>query len=306
MKKINELSYKDLKDICNPDLFKFETTDDLDTNNLIYGQERGLKALEFGLNVDVKGYNLFLEGPSGVGKTMYTKHYLEQLAKKEKAPDDWCYIYNFDDPNEPISVNLPAGEGKLFKEIMDEFIKDIKNDIKRTFNNEDFEKEKTLIKQEFEQKRTKLLEKLNEKTMEHGFQVKTTENGIYMMPVLNGNTINEEEFEKLDAEIKKQFEDKSNIVQEQIFNVITEIKSIEKSADKKVEEWQSNIALLTINVHVTSMKTRYKKYKKILKFLDCIKTDILKSIPLFLADDKDKCRSSTWSKNRSCETLAKL
>ena len=200
MKKTNELNYKELKNICDPEIFKFNTTDELDTSDLIYGQDRGIKALQFGLSVDVKGYNLYLEGPTGVGKTMYTKNYLDQISKKEKVPNDWCYIYNFDNPNEPIAISLPAGQGKEFKDLMDDFIHDVKVDIKRTFDNEDFEKEKTLIRQEYEQKRTELLEKLNEKTMQYGFQVKTAENGIYMMPVLNGNTINEEEFEKLDDE----------------------------------------------------------------------------------------------------------
>lgn len=65
MKK-NELSYKDLKNVCNPNMFKFETTAELNDNDLIYGQDRGIKALEFGLSVDSKGYNLYLEGPSGV------------------------------------------------------------------------------------------------------------------------------------------------------------------------------------------------------------------------------------------------
>lgn len=67
MKK-NELSYKDLKDFCNPSSFNFETTEELDDTNLAYGQDRGIKALEFGLSVDSKGYNLYLEGPSGVRK----------------------------------------------------------------------------------------------------------------------------------------------------------------------------------------------------------------------------------------------
>ena len=94
---------------------------------------------------------------------MYTKNYVKKLAKDKQIPDDWCYIYNFDNPNEPIAVSLPAGEGKSFKDNMDSFIKDIKKDIKKTFNNEDFEKEKTLIKQQFEEKRTKLLDSLNKK-----------------------------------------------------------------------------------------------------------------------------------------------
>ena len=84
-------------------------------------QERGIKALEFGLNVDIKGYNLYLEGPSGVGKTMYTKKYLDTISKKKKIPTDWCYIYNFDNPNEPIAVSLSAGHGKEFKEKIDWF-----------------------------------------------------------------------------------------------------------------------------------------------------------------------------------------
>ena len=91
MKKTYELMPKDLKDICNPDIFKFDTTAELNDNNLVYGQDRGIKALEFGLSVDVKGYNLYLEGPTGVGKTMYTKHYLNSIAKTKKTPPDWCY-----------------------------------------------------------------------------------------------------------------------------------------------------------------------------------------------------------------------
>ena len=112
MKNKNELSYKDLKMTCNPDLFKFTTTQELEPIQSGIGQDRRIKALEFGLQVDVKGYNLYLEGPSGVGKTMYTKNYLNKIAPKKKVPSDWCYIYNFDNPNEPIAVQLPARSRK--------------------------------------------------------------------------------------------------------------------------------------------------------------------------------------------------
>ena len=96
------------------------------------GQERGIKALEFGLNVNVKGYNIYLEGPSGVGKTMYTKNYLDTIAKKKKVPNDWCYIYNFDRPKLNLLRSLfLLVKGKEFKNTMDTFIKDIKVDIKK-------------------------------------------------------------------------------------------------------------------------------------------------------------------------------
>jgi len=213
---------------------------------------------------------------------MYTKNYLKRISKKAKAPSDWCYIYNFDNPNEPIAISFNAGLGKEFKEDMNSFIKDIKADINKTFSNEDFEKEKTLIKQEFEQKRSSLLEKLNKESMKYGFQVKTAQNGIYMMPVIDGKTIEEDEFEKLDENIKKEFESKSSIVQEQILIAIAEIKAIEKASDKKIEEWQSNVALLTINTHINYIKSKYKRNKKVNKILDNVKKDILKNVPLFI------------------------
>ena len=167
---------------------------------------------------------------------------------------------------------------------MEGFIKEIRKDIRNTFNNDDFEKEKALIKQEFEQKRTALLEKLNQDASKHNFQVKTAQNGIYMMPIVNGQVIEEEEFDKLDEEIKKEYEEKSVLVQEQIMNVISQIKEIERASDKKISEWQSNVALLTVNVHINYLKSKYKRNKKINKFLNDVKTDVLKNIPTFLED----------------------
>ena len=284
MKNKNELNYKDLKMTCNPNVFDFDTTADLEAIQDGIGQDRGIKALEFGLQVDVKGYNIYIEGPSGVGKTLYTKNYLNKLASKKKVPSDWCYIYNFDNPNEPIAVELPAGQGKEFKEAMEGFIKEIRKDIRKTFNNDDFEKEKALIKQQFEEKRSALLDKLNQDASKNNFQVKTAQNGIYMMPIVDGRVIEEEEFDKLSDEIKKEYEEKSLIVQEQIMNTISQIKEIERASDKKISEWQSNVALLTVNVHINYLKSKYKRNKKINKFLNDVKTDVLKNIPTFLED----------------------
>ena len=288
MKRTNELNYKQLKMVCDPSKFEFNSTEELDPIDTGIGQDRGIKALEFGLNVDVRGYNLYVEGPSGVGKTMYTKNYLNVISKKKKSPPDWCYIYNFENPNEPIAVSLPAGGGSEFRDLMDRFIDDVKVDIKSTFNNEEFEKERALIKQEFEEKRNVLMEKLNKKSSEYGFQVKASQTGIYMMPVMNGKAMAEEEFNKLDENIKKEYEDKSAIVQQHIMEAIGEIRAIEKESAKKIEEWQSNVALLTVNTHINYIKSKYKRNKKINHFLDSIKKDILKNISRFISDDKNE------------------
>ena len=285
MKNKYEVNYRNLKMTCNPNVFEFETTENLEPVTTGIGQDRGIKALEFGLNVDVKGYNLYIEGPGGVGKTKYTRNYLHKIATKKRVPPDWCYIYNFENPNEPIAVSLPAGQGKEFKDSMDGFIKEIKRDIKSTFSNDDFEKEKDLIKKEFEAKRETLMNKLAKDALKFGFQVKSAQNGIYMTPVLDGKALSEDEFDKLDDEIKNQYEKKSEVVQEMIMDAITQIKEIERASDKKISEWQSNVALLTVNVHINYLKSKYRRNKKINHFLNDVKHDVLKNIPAFLEDE---------------------
>ena len=288
MKNKYEVNYRNLKMTCDPNIFDFETTENLESIAEGIGQERGIKALEFGVNVDVKGYNLYIEGPTGVGKTRYTRNYLDKVAKTRKVPSDWCYIYNFENPNEPIAVSLPAGQGKEFKDSMDGFIKEIKKDIRSTFNNDDFEKEKALIKKQFEEKRTKLMDKLTEKALKFNFQVKSAQNGIYMMPVFEGKTLREEEFDVLDEVVKAEYESKSEIVQQMIMDAIGEIKNIERLSEKKISEWQSNIALLTVNVHINYLKSKYKRNKKINNFLNEVKKDVLKNVPTFLEEEITK------------------
>ena len=74
--KTKELSYTQLRKECDPTMFKFKTTKELEAFNGVIGQSRGIKALEFGVEIDIKGYNIYMEGPTGIGKTIYAKNFL--------------------------------------------------------------------------------------------------------------------------------------------------------------------------------------------------------------------------------------
>ena len=130
------------------------------------------------------------------------------------------------------------------------------------------------------------MNKLNEASLKHGFQVRSAQNGIYMMPVIDGKIIPEEEFDKLEEKVKQEYEAKSVIVQQQIMDAISQIKQIERQSDKKVSEWQSNVALLTVNAHINFIKSKYKRNKKINQFLNDVKQDVLKNVSYFLEEDK--------------------
>ena len=286
MSRIKELSYTQLRKECDPTAFKFKTTKELEPFTGTIGQARGIKAIEFGLNIDIKGYNLYLEGPTGIGKTIYIRNKLNEIAKDKPTPNDWIYLFNFSNSNEPIAVSLPAGIGKQFATDMDSFIQTIKNEINSAFNNQDFEKEKANIQKEVEEKKIRLIEKLNKDALKQGFEIKNTSSGIYFLPMMDGKTLTEEEFNALDEKTKNDFEARSVLIQQQTIETMTKIKELEKKATEKMDSWQNNIALFAVTIQVNELRNKYKKFTKIQDFLKNVQKDILTNLNDFIEDEQ--------------------
>lgn len=286
MSRIKELTCKDLRKECDPAFFKFKTTRELEPFDGIIGQSRAIKAMDFGLNIDIKGYNIFIEGPTGIGKTIYARNKLSELAKTKPVPDDWCYVYNFLNTNEPMAINLPAGLGREFEKDMNQFIETIKNEIKSAFNNQDFEKEKEAIQKDVEEKKIKLIDKLNKDAAKQGFEIKNTSSGIYFLPMINGKTLSEDEFNALDEKTKKDFETRSVAIQQETIDTMKKIKEIENKASDKMNSWQNNIALFAVTIQVNELRNKYKKFIKIQTFLKEVQKDILTNLNDFIEEEK--------------------
>lgn len=288
MSRIKELSYTQLKKTCDPASFKFKTTKELEAFNGTIGQARGIKAMEFGLNIDIKGYNLYLEGPTGIGKTIYARNKLETLAKTKPVPDDWCYVYNFANPNEPVAISLPAKMGKEFKNDMAQFIENIKVEIKTAFNNQDFATEKANIEKSVEEKKIKMIEKLNKDAAKQGFEIKNTPSGIYFLPMINGKTLSEDEFNALDEVTKNDFERRSVEIQKETIEVMSKIKELERKANERMSSWQNNIALFAVSIQINELRNKYKKFAKIQTFLRDVQKDILSNLSEFIAEPQQQ------------------
>ncbi|MBQ6860110.1 MAG: AAA family ATPase [Clostridia bacterium] len=294
MSRIKELSFNQLKKACDPAVFKFKTTKELEPFVGTIGQTRGIKAMEFGLNIDIKGYNMYLEGPTGIGKTIYARDKLNAAAKNKPVPDDWCYVYNFDNPNEPVAISLPPKMGREFTADMDQFIETTRVEIKSAFNNQDFATEKNNIEQSVEEKKVKLIEKLNKDAMRQGFEIKNTPSGIYFLPMIDGKTLSEEEFNALDDATKAEFEQRSVDIQKATIETMQKIKEIERKANEKMNSWQNNIALFAVSIQINEMRNKYKKYPKIQTFLKNVQKDILAHLSDFISEPQ--CQQTPMGK----------
>ena len=132
MEKPFELAYTELKKGCFPEELSFRTTAEIKPLEGVIGQERAVKAFDFGLAVKMKGYNIYMAGPSGTGKTTYARNSTEKLAQTEPVPYDWCYVYNFQNPRSPLALRFEPGQGKQFKEDMAELVQLFKTELQKT------------------------------------------------------------------------------------------------------------------------------------------------------------------------------
>lgn len=285
MSILKELNYKELNYFCDEKTMHFETTKEVMPSREIIGQGKTSKSFEFGLNIAAKGYNIYLSGSTGTGKTSFAKEYLKKYSKKKTVPCDWCYVHNFDDSNQPIAISLPAGKGKVFVKDMEDLIKTVSVEIPKAFDNSDYENEKNRIMQEFQDKRSELVEKLNVTAEKQGFRVKTTPNGIYFLPIINGEAITEEEFNDLDDSEKNKIMAKSGKIQLKTMDTIRKIKELEKQAEKDAEDWENQTALFAVGVHVNDLMEKYKEYPKIVNYLYDIQKDLLKNIDKFSEEE---------------------
>src|SRR3989337_1581896 len=146
MKSIKELSNNEVYRFCDLNQFGFKTTEGLSGCEDFIGQERAVNAIYFGLGMEYRGYNLYLSGPPGVGKTSVIKAILAKIAKDKPTPPDWCYVYNFQDSYIPKAISFPtAGMGKVFKKYMEDLVEVLKTDIPKAFESMENEEEIALF-----------------------------------------------------------------------------------------------------------------------------------------------------------------
>lgn len=288
MKKIKELKSASLNNTFNVDSLQFRTTDEVEPFNGIIGQERALEAIKSAMQIPQKGFNLYIAGTLGIGKTAYALSVVNSLSEKLPVPQDYCYINNFENPNEPIAVCLAPGEGMEFKQDMNRFINSIITRINKELTGDMYEKEKKTIVDRYKRAKENLMREFDKSTFEKGFKVRNTENGIYFSPVHNGVVLDEKSFKVLDEKTKKYFEEKSPEIQEQTLQVLKELDALDKKCEQVLKEWENNLATFAVTQCMSDLKIKYKKNLKIQNFLYSIQSDVVKNVEFFKKDNAEK------------------
>jgi lon-related putative ATP-dependent protease len=285
MLKINKLLFDDIDIKIN---LNFDTTDDLEPIDGLVGQERAVNAIKLGFSIAAKGYNIYAAGSKGCGKTSYAVDCAKKHAKTKPTPSDYCYVYNFNDPKKPNSIKFEAGKGKIFKDDMDTLSAFLENEIPKAFLSEQFEHDKSDIMKNYQGKRDGLMDEMEEIAASYDFGVKTTNTGIYFMPIVDGKIIGEDQYDMLEENLKSKFSKHSDIIQDKAAEIMRLIKDHEKHAKSDILELEYKVGLCTISKTIEDLKLKYEDNKRVVDYLDMVKDDVLDNIEDFVETDEDE------------------
>jgi lon-related putative ATP-dependent protease len=269
---------------CDPSIFSFESTAEIPPMKGIVEQERPIRAIRFGLDIASPGYNIYVSGLTGTGKTTVIRTFLEEIAARMPCPDDWCYVYNFRDPNCPTILNLPAGRAKDLKAEMDELVRYLKTRIPKAFESKEYEDSVNSLMRETQAKQQSLLDQLSEKARGEGFEVEITKVGVSLVPVQDGKAMTSEMYDALDAEAKKQIDSRQAGLNQDIQAFLRQVRDITKESRDKLNELHRKVGLYVVGLRIDGIKELHPESPQVASFLEDVQEHILSHLEDFTED----------------------
>ena len=272
---------------CDSEAFGFQCTDELVPLDHFIGQDRAQESLRFGLEVDKPGYNLFVTGLTGTGKTSAIKAHLQtivdDLARREqrKPINDWGYIYNFDDTDRPRAIRLPAGTGKTLRYRMSEILRVLREEVPKVFKSEEYEAQHRQIEEADRQETRNLMSELEQAAQTAGFAVQVAPTGVTIFPMLDDRPMTPEEYQALESEQKQAVDDTRNTLMQQTQDVMVTVREIEKSTSDKTRNLERAATQERVSGVFQSLLDSYQDVPDLKLFLQRLVEYVLDNLSLF-------------------------
>ena len=283
-----ELAPGELWHPFDPATFEFETTDMLPGEISIIGQDRAVQAIDFGLNIESTGYNIFALGPSGTGRTTTVRILLEEAAARQPVPQDLVYVNNFADENRPEAISLPPGTAVHFRHDMQELVSDLLREIPRAFESEAYGTQREQILREMGEQRSEILSRLEQHVSEQGFSLFTTAQGFAIAPVLNGQVLSPEAYHQLDTATQRQIEARQHELRDELANTARTLREMEKETKRRLQAFDREIAGFAVGHLVEDMQKEYGHLEEVSQYLTTVQADVVENLAGFRPDDDDE------------------
>ena len=268
------LDPQDLAWRCDPAQFEFSTTAELACLEGTIGQDRALTAIEFGLGIGNNGFNIFLLGEPGTGRSSTIKKILAAKAKDEAAPDDWCYVHDFKDGTRPTHLPLPAGMGRQLSRDVETLVGRLQEEIPRVFESKEYEQAKSQLASGYQERHKQLLQELEEEAGKEGFILQRSASGLILTPLRDGHPLSREEYENLSEGERAEFDRKGGALQQRLNEVLRQVREMEKQMRAAAVQMEKDVLLSAVGHLFEELEEKYASYPKVLAHFSNCKSDI--------------------------------
>jgi predicted ATP-dependent protease len=298
-----ELKVENLRWTCSPSVFAFKTTAEIPPLKGIVEQERPTRAIRFGLDITSPGYNIYVSGLTGTGKTTVIRTFLEEIASEMPCPDDWCYVHNFRDSNCPMILNLPAGRAKILKAQMADFIRNLRAEIPKAFESKEYEESVNNLLRETQTAQQSLLNQLSAKAQAQSFQIEITKVGVSLVPVQEGKPLSAEQYEMLDAEMKQQIDLRRTGLDQDIQMFLRQVREINKESRDKINDLHRKMGLYVVGGRLELIREQHAAFPSVIAYLEDVEDHIISHLEDF-TEDSSKTESGSGTTKISIEPVA--
>jgi len=274
----HELTTGQLRRICDPASFSFASTEELPPLDEVIGQDRAVRAVSFGIDIQSPGYNIYALGPAGTGKTATIRRFLEQKSAAEPVPDDWFYAFNFAEPDKPRAMRLPAGRGYELQREMDRLVEELRTEVPRSFQGEKYAQEQEQIEARFQKRQQELVQELEKEAEARGLRLIQTPRGMMILPLVNGEVITPEQIEFLNPEDRKKIESRQHEIEGRLRETMRRIRQLYLEAKEQMQDVDQEIVGFLINPLFEELEQKYAGYENVITFLAEIKSHILENV----------------------------
>ncbi len=271
---------------CDPGGFDFDTTADLPSLEEFIGQERAMRAVDFGAGIASHGFNVYALGLPGSGKTTLIRKFLERLAADEPVTDDWCYVNNFEDQHKPQALRLPAGKGVALRDDMAALIENCQQTIPKAFESEEYEQEKDEITGRYQAQQNEEFEALQELIEKRSFALIKVPGGLVLTPAVEGRPLKESELDKLSDEEKEKVQKLRDSLEKNVERGLRRMREIEQAMRQELRELDEATTLRATGHLIDDLKAQYADIEGVEAYLEAVQEDIVKNVDDF-KDEKE-------------------
>lgn len=281
MPEHRELVAEEVYRTCDAAELDFETTADVPPLQHIIGQARAVSAINLGLDIEARGYNLYLAGQSGTGRTTLIKTILAQLAKNKPVPCDICLVNNFYDPDQPRVLYLKPGLSRQLAKDMDQLVESLQREIPQTFEGKSYEAQQAEILNQYQQRTSALFSNLQKQAHQEGIQFQVTPAGVITRVIKNGQPISQEQFESLSEEEKDEIRKRIETFNQRVMEVMEQVRDAERQTRDQIKELEKQTANIIVQSLVGYLRRKYADHSGIIEYLDQVQAYVLENIGEF-------------------------